>query len=294
MTFFPGFEQRRVQASATEINLVIGGKGPPLLLLHGYPQTHVLWRHVAPRLADRFTVVATDLRGYGDSGKPAGGGDHAAYAKRTMAADQVEVMQALGFARFFLCGHDRGARVAHRLALDHLDRVTRPALLDIAPTLTMFEHVNQGTATRSYHWYFLIQPGGLPETLIGARPEFYLRHTLGSWTKVAGAHEPAAFAEYLRCFQDPATIHASCEDYRAAASIDLVHDRADVGARIACPLLVLWGGASNQGSSFDLLSVWRERARDVRGFGLSCGHFLPEEAPAETARALGTFFAATD
>jgi haloacetate dehalogenase len=246
---------------------------------------------VAPRLAEAFTIVAPDLRGYGDSSKPPGGDDHAGYSKRAMAQDQVEVMGQLGFERFSVAGHDRGARVAHRMALDHPERVARLALLDIVPTLYRFEHVDQHVATGAYHWFFLIQPGGLPETLIGASTEFYLRHSLRSWSATPDAHEPAAFAEYLRCFQAPETIRATCEDYRAGASIDLEHDRADLDKKIACPLLVLWGATSEQGSSYDILSIWRERATTVTGRPIKCGHFLPEEAPEETAEALRGFFA---
>jgi haloacetate dehalogenase len=262
--------------------------------LHGYPQTHVLWRKVAPALARRFTLVCADLRGYGDSSKPAGGLCHAAYSKRRMAEDQVRLMRSLGFERFHVAGHDRGARVAHRMALDHADRVARLAILDVVPTRYRFATVNTAVASKAYHWFFLIQPGGLPERLIGAATEFYLRHTLDSWLVVKDAIEPEAFAEYLRCFSDPACIHASCEDYRAAASVDLEHDEADAARAVQCPVLVLWGDASIQGRDYSLLDVWREYAADVRGEPLPCGHFLPEEAPAETARALEEFFAPHD
>ncbi len=288
---FGEFRRERLTTTGAEIQVAVGGDGPPLLLLHGYPQTHILWRKVAPRLAERFTVVAPDLRGYGDSSKPSAGDDHAGYSKRAMAGDQVEVMEKLGFDRFSVAGHDRGARVAHRMALDHPERVGKLALLDIVPTLYRFEHVSQDVATNAYHWFFLIQPNNLPETLIGAATEFFLRHSLTSWSDTPGAHEPAAFAEYLRCFQQPETIHATCEDYRAGATIDLVHDRADVGTRIACPLLLLWGETSGQGSSYDILSIWRERATSVTGRPIRCGHFLPEEAPDETYAALRDFFA---
>lgn len=287
---FEGYEKRRVATSETEIALRVGGAGPPLLLLHGYPQTHVMWHRIAPALAERFTVVCADLRGYGDSGKPKGGSDHAAYSKRAMARDQVEVMAALGFERFSLCGHDRGARVAHRLALDHPERVERIAVLDIAPTLRMYADTDRAFATAYYHWFFLIQPAPLPERLIGGDPAFWLRSCLGKWGRDEGAFAPEALAEYERCFADPAAIHATCEDYRAAAGIDLEHDRADLGTRLPMPLLVLWGEKGLVGRTWDVPAVWRERAAAVQGAALPCGHFLPEEAPDETLAALRAFF----
>src|SRR5260221_1205105 len=216
---FEGFDDRMITTSGTTIRGRVGGSGPGLLLLHGYPQTHVIWHKLARALARHFTVVATDLRGYGDSGKPPGGADHAGYSKRAMAQDQREVMAALGFDRFAVVGHDRGARVAHRLALDHAAAVERLAVLDIAPTATMYARTDQAFATAYYHWFFLIQPFDLPERLIGADPEYYLRKKITAWGRVPGAVTEEAFAEYLRRFRDPATIHATCEDYRAAASI---------------------------------------------------------------------------
>jgi haloacetate dehalogenase len=290
--FFPGFDQHRIPTSGAEINLVLGGSGPPLLLLHGYPQTHLMWRKLAPRFAAEFTTVVPDLRGYGDSSKPPAGPDHAAYAKRALAQDQVETMRALGFERFSVAGHDRGARVAHRLALDHPDRIARVALLDIVPTLYRFETIDQKAATSSFHWFFLIQGGGLPERLIGAEPEFFLRHMLGAWARNANAFDPDVFAEYLRCFRNLETIRATCDEYRAGATIDLDHDRADRGRRIKPPLFVLWGERSSQGSGYDVLSVWRERTETVSGQAIDSGHFLPEEAPEETYAALCGFFAA--
>jgi haloacetate dehalogenase len=290
--FFPGFDRRRITTSGAEINLVTGGSGPPLLLLHGYPQTHLMWRKLAPRLAAEFTVVVPDLRGYGDSSKPSAGPDNINYSKRALAGDQVQTMAGLGFERFAVAGHDRGARVAHRLARDYPERVLRLALLDIVPTLYRFETIDQKAATSSFHWFFLIQPGGLPERLIGADPEFFLRHMLGSWARKPDAFEPEVFAEYLRCFSNPETIRATCDEYRAGASIDLVHDRADRGGRLTIPLLVLWGGRSSQGSGYDVLSIWCDHAENVSGQAIDSGHFLPEEAPEETYRALRGFFAA--
>jgi haloacetate dehalogenase len=287
--FFPGFDERRVETSGASINLVVGGKGPPLLLLHGYPQTHVMWRKVAPRLARDFTIVAPDLRGYGDSSKPPPGPDQINYSKRAIAQDQVETMAALGFDRFSVAGHDRGARVTHRLVRDHPQRIERAALLDIVPTLYRFETIDQKAATGSYHWFFLIQGGGLPERLIGAEAEFYLRHALGL-NRNPAALEEEVFAEYLRCFRNPETIRATCDEYRAGAGIDLVHDRADRDRKVSVPLLVLWGERSGQGSGYDVLAVWRDHAERVTGQGINSGHFIPEEAPDDAYRALHRFF----
>ncbi len=286
---FDDFGTKRIATSGAEIHLRLGGAGPPLLLLHGYPQSHVMWHKVAPGLAERFTVVAPDLRGYGESSKPPGGDRHENYSKRAMARDQVEVMAALGFERFSVVGHDRGARVTHRLALDHPARVEKAAVLDICPTKTMYEQTDQAFATSYYHWFFLIQPFDLPERLIGADPDFYLERKIGAWGKTENAFGAEALAEYKRRFRDPETIHASCEDYRAAAGIDLEHDAEDLDRKLACPLLVLWGAKGVVARSYDVLAVWRERARQVSGRALDCGHFLPEEAPEETLAALLTF-----
>jgi haloacetate dehalogenase len=286
---FEGFESRRVETGGAEIHLRLGGSGPPLLLLHGYPQSHVMWHKIAPALAERFTVVAADLRGYGDSSKPPGGERHEAYSKRAMARDQVEVMAALGFERFSVVGHDRGARVTHRMALDHPERVDKAAVLDICPTKAMYERTDKAFATAYYHWFFLIQPFDLPERLIGADPDFYLERKIGAWGRTENAFDAEALAEYKRCFRDPATIHASCEDYRAAAGIDLEHDAEDLDRKLACPLLVLWGAKGVVARSYDVLAVWRERAERVSGRALPCGHFLPEEAPEETLAALLAF-----
>jgi haloacetate dehalogenase len=249
-----------------------------------------MWRKIAPRLAEEFTVVIPDLRGYGDSAKPPAGTDFAAYSKRALARDQVETMTALGFERFRVAGHDRGARVTHRLVRDHADRIERVALLDIVPTLYRFETIDQQAATGSFHWFFLIQPHPFPERLIGAECEFFLRQMLGLHRNPK-ALEPKAFAEYLRCFSNPETIRATCDEYRAGASIDLDHDRADRRRKIAMPLLVLWGERSGQGSGYDMLAVWREHAENVTGRAINSGHFLPEEAPDDTYRALHDFFA---
>ncbi|WP_210396650.1 alpha/beta fold hydrolase [Motiliproteus sediminis] len=273
-----------------EINFKHGGSGPPLLLLHGYPQTHCIWHRVAPALADRFHLICPDLRGYGDSAKPEGASDHANYAKRAMAADLVAVMKALGYSRFDVAGHDRGARVTHRLALDYPEQVRRACVMDIAPTLHMFEHTDQAFASGYYHWFFLIQPDGLPERLIGNDPGYYLTEKLRRWSAPGAEFSDAAIAEYLRCFSRPEAIHASCEDYRAAATIDLQHDRADRSRQLDCPLLVLWGARGFVARSYDLLSVWRDYARHVEGYALDCGHFLPEEAPEAVIRALRDFF----
>jgi haloacetate dehalogenase len=289
--FFPGFEQRRIDTSGAEINLVTGGNGPPLLLLHGYPQTHLMWRKLAPRLAREFTLVIPDLRGYGDSSKPPAGPDNANYSKRALALDQIETMSTLGFERFAVVGHDRGARVAHRLARDHGERIERLALLDIVPTLYRFETIDQKAATSSWHWFFLIQPTGFPERLIGSEAEFFLRHQLSTLLRDPAKLAAEEFAEYLRCFRNPETIRATCDEYRAGASIDLEHDRADRGQKLAMPLLMLWGNRSSQGSGYDVLAVWREHAEKVRGQVIDSGHFIPEEAPEAAYRALRDFFA---
>jgi haloacetate dehalogenase len=288
---FEGFEHFQVETSDAEINAVRGGQGPPVLLLHGYPQTHAMWHRVAPKLAEDFTVVAVDLRGYGDSSKPFGSEDHATYSKRAMAADGVEVMQSLGLPSFAVVGHDRGGRVGHRIALDHPDRVTKLAVLDIVPTRHVYSTVSKDLATDYYHWFFFIQPYDLPETLIGADPGYYLRKKLGGWGTSLDTFAPEALAEYERCFRDPATVHASCEDYRAAASIDLVHDEADwdEGRKVECPLLALWGGRGVMERLYDVEDVWSGYASDVRGGPLDAGHYLAEERPEETAWELTSF-----
>lgn len=278
---FAGFETRRVRCGDVTIHARVGGQGPGLLLLHGHPQTHVIWHKVAGTLARHFTVVAADLRGYGDSDKPAGDPDHANYSKRTMARDQVTLMEALGFERFGVLAHDRGARVAHRLAVDHPDRVERLVTLDIAPTLAMYEQTSLAFALAYYHWFFLIRPAPVPETLIEADPELYLRSTMGGRSAGMAPFTDAALAEYLRCLKSPGAAHGLCEDYRASATIDLEHDRADLaaGRQVECEMLALWGEQGAVGKCFAPLEEWRKVARRVQGRALPCGHYIAEEMP---------------
>jgi haloacetate dehalogenase len=291
-SLFPGFRRESVKTAGVDINAVVGPKrdAPALLLLHGYPQTHAIWHKIAPGLAQRFNVVASDLRGYGDSGKPPGSADHAAYSKRAMAGDQVQVMGALGHERFFLVGHDRGGRVAHRLAMDHPAQVRKIAVLDIAPTLAMYEQTTEAFARAYWHWFFLILPAHLPERMIEADAKLFLRSKMAE-NVARNVFAPEAWAEYERCFTSGA-IHASCEDYRAAATIDLEHDRADrdAGRRIRCPLLALWGAHGVVERCFKPLDEWRRVADDVRGHALPAGHYLPEEVPNLVAGELERFF----
>ena len=289
-SLFPGFETRSLRTAGAEIALIVGGSGPPLLLLHGYPQTHAMWHKVAARLAERFTVVCPDLRGYGDSSKPQGGVKHVNYSKRAMAQDQVEVMHLVGFERFAVAGHDRGGRVAHRMALDHPQSVERLVVLDISPTRIMYGKTDKAFATAYYHWFFLIQPFDLPERLIGSDPVYYLHKKLGGWGSAAlSIFDPRALAEYERCFNDPATIHATCEDYRAAATIDLEHDAADADTRVTCPLLVLWGEKGVVNQMFDPIVDWGSVATNVQGSAVRSGHYLAEEAPDITLREMLAF-----
>jgi haloacetate dehalogenase len=288
--FLPGFQLHDFSSSAgVNIRFAVSGSGPALLLLHGHPQTHVTWRKVAPDLAKDYTVVTPDLRGYGDSDKPEGGELHINYSKRAMAADLVELMRALGHERFAVVGHDRGGRVAHRMALDYPEAVSRVAFLDIAPTATMYARTDKAFATRYFWWFFLIQPYPLPERLIDADPEFFLRRHIDGQSKTPNATEPMIFDEYLRCYLDPKTRHAICEDYRAAAGIDLVHDESDQDRRLAMPVLALWGKKGTVGELYDVLQTWRDKADDVSGRGLDCGHTLQEEAPDEVLSALRQF-----
>jgi len=287
---FEGFEQTDINTGETSIRVPRGGSGPPLLLLHGNPETHVMWHLVAPRLARDFTVVAADLSSYGDSGKPATAPDHEPYSKRAMARDQVAVMRQLGFERFSLAVHDRGGRVAYRLALDHPERVDKVAVLDIILTGEAFRRTNFELAMGYWHWFFLAQPYPLPERLIGANPETYPGTYFGG--AKAELFSPEARAEYLRCFKNPEVVHAICEDYRAGATYDFQLDEAERGTRkIASPLLALWGTRGALQNWYDVLAIWRDWADDVRGRALDCGHFLPEEAPDETYQERHAFFA---
>jgi haloacetate dehalogenase len=299
MDGFDGFEAAGHSVGGTRLFARIGGAvdAPPLLLLHGFPQTHVMWRRVAQRLAPHFRLVLPDLRGYGESDKPPGGDDHAAYSKRAMAADMAWLMRSLGHERYLVAGHDRGGRVAHRLALDHAGAVQRLALIDIAPTLDMYGRTDQAFATAYYHWFHLIQPHPLPERMIGGNARFYLHWKLGGWgSRGIGHVEPQALGEYERCFCTPQAIHAACEDYRASAGIDLVHDRASraAGDRIACDTLVMWGERGVVHRLFDPVALWQAQC-SAAVTGKLCegaGHFIPEEQPEETAEALRGFFGA--
>ncbi|MCB8823015.1 alpha/beta fold hydrolase [Microvirga rosea] len=280
-----GFTHRQITTTEAVINLRYGGEGPPVLLLHGHPQTHVMWHLVAPRLAENYTVVCADLRGYGDSSKPLTTPDHEPYSKRAMARDLVEVMQILGFERFAVVGHDRGGRCAYRMALDHPQRIAALSVLDIIPTAEHFERTDMAFAMGYWHWFFLAQPYDLPERLIAGDPEaFYLRRGRGMF-------DERALAEYRRCFTDPNTIHAMCEDYRAGATIDTRLDQEDrkSGRRIQCPVQALWGKKNGLDRWYDVLEVWRDWADHVEGHSIDCGHYLAEEAPEETLAALEAF-----
>lgn len=289
---FEGFVSAPVEGPAGRIYSLRGGEGPPLLLLHGHPQTHAMWHHVAPALAKHFTVVMMDLRGYGDSVRVAGDAGHVAYSKREMALDALAVMQHHGFERFKVLAHDRGARVAHRLAADHARSVERLMLLDIAPTLAMYEGTSEAFATAYWHWFFLIQPSPLPEALIDSNPVRYLHSVMGKRHAGMAAFAPQALAEYERCAAIAGTAHAICEDYRASASIDLVHDREDIAAgnKLLQPLHVLWGEHGAVGKCFDVLALWRERAATVTGRSLPFGHYIAEEAPELLLGSIFDFF----
>lgn len=288
--FLPGFEVQKVSLPGLRINVATAGHGPAVLLLHGHPQTHVAWRKVAPLLvAAGYTVVAPDLRGYGDSDKPPSDASHLPYSKRVMAQDQIALMAHLGHSKFAVVGHDRGGRVGHRLALDFPDVVTHLVVLDIAPTHTMYAQTDQAFATRYFWWFFLIQPAGLPEKMIGSDPEYFLRSHVAGQVRVPGAVDEAAIAEYLRSYRDPATLHAICEDYRAAASIDLVHDEADFDSRIQAPVLALWGAQSVVGTLYDVRATWAAKGMRVSGCALPCGHAIPEEAPEALTAHILTF-----
>jgi haloacetate dehalogenase len=288
---FEGFTLETIDVGGIEVRARVGGEGPPLLLLHGNPQTHVMWHRVAPALADRFTVVAPDLRGYGRTSKPPSVPDHGSYSKRTMGEDQIGLMSRLGFDRFSIAGHDRGGRVGYRLALDHPEVVERLAVLDIIPTGEAFRRGGREFGLSLYHWFFLAQPAPLPEKLIGSDPDWYWRwHTTRG--PDTGFFDPEAVEDYLDCFREPETIRGMCEDYRAGAGIDFEHDIADIeaGRKLRCPLLVLWGARAKLDEWYDMLEVWGAWADDVRGRALPCGHYLAEEAPVETSQELLGFF----
>jgi haloacetate dehalogenase len=285
----PGFRWFDADLADVTIRTAVGGQGPPLLLLHGHPQTHLTWHKVAGSLANRFTVVACDLRGYGDSSKPDGGIDHVRYSKRAMARDQVDLMRQLGYEHFAVVAHDRGARVGHRLALDHPLAIEKVALLDIAPTATMYARTDMEFARRYFWWFFLIQPFDLPERMIAADPDHFLQQHIDGQVKIAGSVDPQVMAQYRRCYANPATRHAICEDYRASAGIDLVHDAADADARISCPLLILWGARGVVGELYDVLETWRSKAESVSGHAIDCGHSPQEEAPDALLAALDGF-----
>jgi haloacetate dehalogenase len=293
---YPGFASRWLDTKAGRIFARTGGHGPPLLLLHGYPQTNVMWHRVAPALAQRFTLVLPDLPGYGWSDAPAPDGGHAPYTKRAMAGAMIDVMEALGHGRFLLAGHDRGGRVAYRLALDHPGRLEKLAVLDIVPTWAMWHRMDARLAHRAWHWMFLALPHPFPETMIGKDPLFFFdsRAAAGTKIKSLSAFDPRALAHYHAFFSDPLRIYATCEDYRAGRSTDLADDEADraAGKRIACPLLAIWGDSGGIPSeTAGPLATWKEWASDVRGFAVDSGHYLAEEAPEATAQALIEFFA---
>lgn len=291
-----GFRESLVEIPSADgrihISCQTAGCGPPILLLHGFPQTKAIWRHIAPKLAKKFSVVLTDLRGYGASSKPFGQMDHSTYSKRSMAADQYAVMQLLGHQKFSILGHDRGGRVAHRLAMDYPESVERLMVLDISPTLTMYENTTMAFAKGYWHWFFLIQPHPIPETLIGANPEFWLRNHMG---RHAGTQifDSSSWAEYLAGASNPDSMHAMCEDYRAAASIDLIHDLADrdSGKQLAMPLRVLWGGHGLVAQCFSPIEDWQRVAKMVTGKELPCGHYIPEELPDALLDEAEIFFA---
>lgn len=294
LSLFPGFERGFFDASGARIHYLRAGKGEPLLLLHGYPQSLACWHRIAPALAQRHTVICADLRGYGDSSKPQGLADHSNYSKRAMAQDMAELMSGLGFDRFHLVGHDRGGRVSHRLAADHATRVHTLTVLDISPTLRMFERTDMEFARAYYHWFFMLQPPPLPEQMLQGQVPFNILGRVGRAEPDLSAFDARAVQEYVRCFADPAAVHGSCEDYRAAGSIDLEHDRTDraAGRKLAMPVLALWGAHGVVGRMFDCLADWRAVADDVRGEALPCGHFIPEEAPQQSLELIARFVTA--
>jgi haloacetate dehalogenase len=286
---FPGFALVDVETSRGALRARVGGEGPPLLLLHGYPQSHVMWHKVAALLQDRFRMICMDLPGYGDSFCPPVTPDHAPHSKRAMAADIVAAMTALGHSSWYLAAHDRGARVAHRMALDHPDRVRQLVTLDIAPTREMYAHTTDAFARAYWHWFFLITPSPFPERMIGADPDSFWLAKCGAGSAGLAPFAPEALAEYLRCFRKPEVIAATCEDYRAAATIDIAQDDADGGRKLDCPLLAVWGEHGVIGKAFDPVALWRARANDVTGLVLAGGHYLAEECPDAVASCIAGF-----
>ena len=283
------FISKKIKTTDALINTKIGGTGPPILLMHGYPQTHLMWHKIAPQLSKKFTVIVTDLRGYGDSSKPETNNNHIVYSKKRMALDKVEVMKALGFEKFYAVGHDRGARVLHRMMIDNQNSVKKAVFMDIVPTLTMYNTADKNFAYNYYHWFFLTQPYDFPERLIGSDPEYYLRKKIKAWGKNKDFIPKEVFNEYLRCFSKKETIHASCEDYRASFTIDLEHDKNDYGNKIKNPIYVMWGEYGFVGNNYKVIDVWKEYATNVKGKGLPCGHYIPEESPGETLKVLLEF-----
>jgi haloacetate dehalogenase len=287
----PGFEYRRMDVDGVVINCAVKGSGPPVLLLHGYPENHLTWRGVAPALAEDHTVVVADLRGYGDSGKPAPDRAGVAYSKRSMARDQVGLMRQLGFGQFQLASHDRGARVAHRLVLDHPDAVTRLAIVDVVPTHHVFHHMTLAVATVNYNWFFLATGNGIPEHMVAADPGYWLRALTGQLLGEGASIEPEVMEDYVRCFRDPGTVAGSCADFRSTAGIDLVHDDETfaAGQKVDCPVLVLWATQGRVGPHFDPLQIWQQYAPDARGQAMPTGHYIAEEAPGQVTAALRGF-----
>jgi haloacetate dehalogenase len=288
-----GFKRSEIKTSGARIVTVTAGNGPPLLLMHGNPFNHLSWQKIAPRLATEFTVVATDLRGYGESEKPPGGPKSINYSFRAMAQDQVEVMAALGFERFYAAGHDRGARVLHRMCLDHPQKVARAAIIDIVPQHFLYNNISKAWATFSWHWFFNIQPYDLPEKMMGADPDWFIKKKLAKTDQGLSIFDPAALEDFMRCFRNPETIHAICEDYRAGASIDVEMDEADMqaGRKIDCPVLLLWGATGGVGRNQKSMEIWPRYASDIRaGKAMPSGHYVQEEAPEETYAELRGFF----
>ena len=286
--FFPGFKQISIKTSGATINGVMGGSGPPLLLLHGYPQSHLEWHKIAPMLTKNYTVVATDLRGYGDSSIPEDGINHFGYSKRATAQDQVEVMEQLGFKSFSVAAHDRGARVGHRMALDHPTKVQKLVVMDIVPTHKLYASTNKEFASAYWHWFFLIQDAPLPETLLSNNASFFFKERV-FYGMIPKFIPEEIYKEYLRHFKNPANMHAMCEDYRAGATIDLEHDEQDMNVKITCPVLALWGANGVMGTQFNVIETWRERALNVSGKSLPCGHWLPEQLPEQVYEELNKF-----